>query len=345
MNDSSSQNSQWKAGNTTTLVLFLVNILAAVIWLIIFYEHYETVSKVIGAVWAAITAFLGYIKVKRQQTTLASFAELPPVKIFVIIYTILNISAFALFILWHTQIHTVVVTARLNGEAKQGASVYWNGTERGKTEADGSLKFSGVKGGNHNLLVKLPDGAERTMGDVFVWLTLTRQIHINFDETELPKGFLKIDITPKEIHVDIKNLDNHPLFEGLVTTPYIFDLPVGEYNVHFSKKDFETDRVSFRIQTEDTIAITKTLDCARGSIHITSDIAGADIYLNGKKLNKSTPQRLENLCVGTYSIQLIKQSVEFENYRAVATKSITVEAGVVHTIHFKETDFRTEEIG
>ncbi len=343
MNDASPQNPGWKLGNTLTLVLLLLNILSVAIWLIIFHDRYETISKVIGGLWAAITVFLGYIKIKRRESTLADFMDQPPVKIFVVIYTILNIAASVLFILWHGHFHTIIISTTVNDKKFSGATVYWNEIERGKTNADGVLKFSGVKGGNHLLHVKLPDGTARTMGNLFVWLSLTKTININFEQGELQKGYLKIETIPSQVQVKIENLGNIPIYDEPVTTPYVIALPEGEYRILFSKQNFESKWVSIQIFSADTISIEEQLKCARGSIRITSEIQGADIYLNGHKQSPVTPHQFDNLCVGKYSIKLIKKSAEFENYRVVAMKSITVTQGTVQTVHFSENDFTTEE--
>ena len=58
---------QWTFGRSVLFLLITFDLVAVLAWLIYYHSYYETVSKIVGGVWAAVLTFLSYMKIKRPE--------------------------------------------------------------------------------------------------------------------------------------------------------------------------------------------------------------------------------------------------------------------------------------
>ncbi|WP_342770693.1 MULTISPECIES: DUF3344 domain-containing protein [unclassified Methanoculleus] len=121
-------------------------------------------------------------------------------------------------------------------------------------------------------------------------------------------------------------LDDEPTQWTANTT--IPGIPAGDHAVRV-----ELDR--YRVPEDQWVTVTKgsnatahfDLEPITGSIEVTSEPAGAWIYLNGENMSVVTPATLENLIIGDYTVEVRAEGVE--DYRTV-----TVNDGETTTVDF-----------
>lgn len=346
MNRGHQSDRRWKTGTTLVLVLALLNILALILWLVIFYQRYEAIAKVVAGVWAALTTFLAFLKVKHRQTSLLSFLDLAPVKAIILVFTVINLVAIYAFILWHYPVHKVVVAATIAGQPGDGTLITWNGVEKGRTDSAGQLVFH-IPGGAHDFSAQRRNYGEKKLQKVFVWLKWTLPIRFDFVTADRQTGLLVLVTTPEKVKIDLQEANGQPVVgkTGLETdTPYLTELPVGEYTLQLSRPGYGTMIRSVRIVPGDTCRLAVSLSPGRGSLRIRSELNQADIYLDNQKLNQVTPATLTGLAVGVHTIRLIKRDDEATNYRHRAQKEVLIRADQTQTVIFTSSDFKTEEI-
>lgn len=282
---------KWTVGRSILMLLLTLNILAIVVLLVIHYEYYGAVSKVVSGVWGAVTTLLAYVGIKKGKIqSLSELFGFLPVKMIIITYTIL---IYGFLILSELPIHKVVITSTLDGEKIGRVDIYWDQDHKGKTSA-GKLPISWVKRGYHKLEGKLDGHPDYRRDSTYVgiirtsvgvrFFSRTGNIHIQSD----PSGAeIWIDGDPKETE----------------TPATLYDLSVGIHALELRKHRYHDKKLQVYIREGDTDTVI-VLDPILGSIDIRSDPRDAEVYLDGKWTNKRTRCTIDGLSMGTYQLEL-----------------------------------------
>jgi len=123
------------------------------------------------------------------------------------------------------------------------------------------------------------------------------------DEDErptIPEGSISISTTPSgaSVRMDGKNVGTTPLS--------MKDVISEAHNLVFSKDGYRSKTVQFVLGTGGAENINEVLEQLTGSIRVTSDPAGADIYIDGVP-EGNTPQTISDVIPGSYTVRLMKQ--------------------------------------
>ncbi|MDZ7262609.1 MAG: hypothetical protein ONB05_10960, partial [candidate division KSB1 bacterium] len=214
MTDNPSSSNNWSFGRSLLLLLISFDLLAVAIWLVVYHSYYQAVTEVVGGIWGAVVAFLGYLKIKTSRTkSLPEFLGLLPVKMTILAYTILIVIFMSFYLLAQFPVHTVLVTATLNGRPQGGVEIFWDNARKGRTGNDGLLKISSVTRGHHDLRAALEGFPEETKEKIFVGAGLKLSVEVEFDSARILKGNLFVDSNPRGAEIFI----NGKKKEGLRT--------------------------------------------------------------------------------------------------------------------------------
>ena len=312
----------WSVGRSLLLLFISFDLAVVIVWLVVYYEYYEAVATVVGGVWGVVVTFLTYVKVKTRKTmTLPEFLGHLPVKMIIVAYTVIIVVFMSFYLLAQFPVHTVQVTATLNGHVQSGVEIFWDGARKGKTNEDGQLKISTVKRGHHDLRAVLEGFPEETIEDIFVGMGLKLHKRVRFDRSEILRGNVFVDSDPPGAHIAIDGERR----EGLRTPVLIYDLSARVHDVILSRTGYHSHEQPIRIRAGGTDSIfvrllPQTLPAPpTGAVRIESDPSGAEIYLDGEKIkNKRTPILIPGLSLGSHYLELRKLHEERERYGYVA---------------------------
>ncbi len=143
---------EWTIGSAILFLLVTFDVVIILVWLVHFQESYETITKIVGGVWVAITTLLSIVGIKKSsETSLREFLNLLPVKLIILVYTVMIFVSG--YLLWRIEgkFHVVNINATLNGEILEGASVYWDNKFMGETNRDGYKTIEQIKSGEYQL--------------------------------------------------------------------------------------------------------------------------------------------------------------------------------------------------
>ena len=113
------------------------------------------------------------------------------------------------------------------------------------------------------------------------------------------------------------------------TTPCNVDrVAAGEHAITIALDKFKPWTRSLKVQSGDELKVAATLETQPAVLRITSEPAGASIFVNGEPHGK-TPAVIENLVPGDYGLR-----VELAGY-AVATQSVAVSAAEQQPVFFQ----------
>ncbi|WP_456365881.1 glucodextranase DOMON-like domain-containing protein [Thermococcus sp.] len=131
-------------------------------------------------------------------------------------------------------------------------------------------------------------------------------------------GMISVYSTPAgaTVSIDGKDVGTSPVKYYLV--------PAGNHTITLSMKDYHDYTKTIVVEPEKAITINATLELLPGTITITSNPSGANVYLNGSY--KGITPLAFNLAPGTYEVKLTKQ--DYKNY----TTTITLNPGESKTI-------------
>ena len=153
-------------------------------------------------------------------------------------------------------------------------------------------------------------------------ITITKE-QIDSDRPNIDGGVITATIVPGSLSVPVSTgsikvgsvPDGAKIFINSVdsgfTTPHTFtDKLVGSYDVYVTKDDYITPPTQTKDVTKDTeTAFDFTLRLGstdKGSIKVTSDPDGAEIFINGVDTGKQTPYTFNNKPVGSYDVYVTK---------------------------------------
>ena len=155
------------------------------------------------------------------------------------------------------------------------------------------------------------------------------------NEVKIQTGWLIIESDPSEAELYIEdNGSEH--FMGI--TPFQKKMLYGRYNYRIKKTKYH-DEVGVATVDNTRTVISAKLVPAFGTIYITSEPAGAKVYLDGDYTSMVTPCVIKDVLSGSHSIRLQK-----EDY-APQVQQVTVRDGVESNVSFQlESMFSVVEI-
>ena len=198
-----------------------------------------------------------------------------------------------------------------------GADIYLNGEYQGTTPKT----ISDVPPGDHKIELK-KSGYEDWSDSVSVRADETESVSAGLKpETVIQEtGSISITSEPSgaEIYLDGK-------YQG--TTPMtLSDVISGDHKIELKKSGYEDWSYSVSVKADETESVSAGLKpetVITGSISITSEPAGAEIYLDGK-YQGTTPMTLSDVISGDHKIKLKKSGYEDWSY-SVSVKADEIE--------------------
>ncbi|WP_169302025.1 PEGA domain-containing protein [Thermococcus gammatolerans] len=190
-----------------------------------------------------------------------------------------------------------------------GSEVYVNGTYRGKTP----LHLT-IKPGTYNLRVSKEDHGE---------YTTTFMLQPNETKT------LNITLTPNYAHLTIKSdppgasIYINETYKG--KTPLTVDLMMGTYSIKLSKEGYQDYTLKVTLSPGESKTLSPSLTPAYGFLSVTSEPAGADVYIDGNYVG-TTPLTNYKLSPGEHEVKIKKDG--YKEY----TKTVTITAGEKKTL-------------
>ena len=141
-------------------------------------------------------------------------------------------------------------------------------------------------------------------------------------EQTKPSGSLKLSSEPPDA---LALLDGNPIGN---TDMEISGIDIGKRKIELKKDCFETKATEVFIKANQQVKLNLKLKSSCGIVSVTSEPAGADIYLNEKHMGK-TPGELVDLPAGIYTVSLKKDG--YEDWKNTVTikvgKPVFVKAG------------------
>jgi diacylglycerol kinase family enzyme len=202
-----------------------------------------------------------------------------------------------------------------------GADIYLNGEYQGTTPKT----ISDVPLGDHKIELK-KSGYEDWSDSVYVKADEIESVSVKFKpETEIQEtGTISITSEPSSANI---YLDGE--YQG--TTPKtISDVPPGDHKIELKKSGYEDWSASVSVKADETESVSAGLKPETeiqetGTISITSEPSGAEIYLDGE-YQGTTPMTISDVILGDHKIELKKSG--YEDWSA----SVSVKATTPMTI-------------
>jgi len=193
----------------------------------------------------------------------------------------------------------------------KGADVYIDGVKKGETP----ITITGLKVGMYEVEVKKegykPEVFEKKLDkDNQKQLVIANLTHKTFT--------LEITSYPTEAEVYVDGIK-----KGL-TPISIDDLLFGKHFIEVKKENFSTWSKEMEVEEYKVIQIDAELTAQFGTIDITTDPDGADVYLNDEKKGV-TPVKIENLDPGKYKLFVQKDGYAPYEEELGVVKGETVE--------------------
>jgi len=160
-----------------------------------------------------------------------------------------------------------------------------------------------------------------------------RETHL-WPSLDFRKGPVSLDkLTPPDAQISINEVV-YPIEKG----KRLVYLPVGNQTVQIRKNGFRPVEREMSIAEKNTSVLDVQLEAVFGSLNVTSDPAGADVYFSGKKLGV-TPFHNPHFPVGTHDIRIqkgnqfaVKRVTVDENKETVTQVSLKASMGLVRLL-------------
>lgn len=182
-----------------------------------------------------------------------------------------------------------------------GADIYLDsgGTSSGKTP----LTVNGISPGTHNFTLKLT-GYNNSTGTVLIQSGSIAQVYASMPILTPTTGSLNITSHPvmgAEVYID--GTDYHVTTSGATL---ITDIPPGSHQYTLKLTGYKDSTGTFGVNA----GLTTFIDAEMvplltiGTVEITSTPSGAEVYIDGTDMSKSTPASIMNLEPGAHTYKL-----------------------------------------
>ncbi len=116
-------------------------------------------------------------------------------------------------------------------------------------------------------------------------------------------------------------------YRPLKKQPFLYQLPLGEHKIILKKDGYKSLEQNVTVNDKDTFRLSGRLEQLFGSLFVTSDPAGAEVFINGKASGK-TPLKLESVTAGVAEIRVLKSGMS-------SKKKMTITENKENTVSFK----------
>ncbi len=151
-----------------------------------------------------------------------------------------------------------------------------------------------------------------TYGPYFV--TLSKTFYVN-DQY----GTIEIVSNPSGVNVYLDGA-----YKGTTPTT-LYNVPIGSHTVKLAKSGYSDVSSTVTVSSGKTASVSKTLTAQTGSISVSSNPSGANVYLDGTSKG-TTPITLHNVPIGSHTIKLAKSG-----YNDVSS-TVTVGSGQTSSV-------------
>ncbi len=133
---------------------------------------------------------------------------------------------------------------------------------------------------------------------------ITGTVHTVVEEAKIQAGWLLIDTEPAETELYITE-DGSEKYYG--NTPFQRKMPYGRYNFRLKRLKYH-DEVGVAVVDKDRVVIPVIkMNPAFGSVNVTSEPSGANVYIDNDSTGFVTPCVVDELSSGSHSIKLQKK--------------------------------------
>lgn len=183
------------------------------------------------------------------------------------------------------------------------AEIYLDGSYKGTTPKT----ISNIQIGSHT--VKLTKSG---YNDISKAVTVSSGQTAYVSETlYAQKGAISISSSPSGASIYLDGT-----YKGTAPT-VLSSIPVGSHTIKLTKSGYNDISKTVTVSAGQTAYVSKTLDTQKGSISVSSNPSGANVYLDGT-YQGTTTKILSNIPIGSHTIKITKSGYEDK------TKTVTV---------------------
>ncbi|MCK5600738.1 PEGA domain-containing protein, partial [Candidatus Pacearchaeota archaeon] len=307
-----------------TFVKYLVLLVIGVMVLLIFntfvnnFESYNTTSQAGVWVWRMATAILSSLGLKlKKKRSLPEFLDLLPTKIGIVAYAVVTVF---FFVLTELPVHTVRVKSLVDGVGRDGVRIAWPNRPKELTE-DSILEIKEIKVGKYRLSYELEGYRTLPMSVEVSFWQLIVPVYVEYDskkDSAFGRLYVESYVELEPSHAAIFLTRNDTTIIPMIgdkppqTPDTLSRLRPGVYELTVTKQEGKGSySKTTRIEIETDRLLTRTLQLPyvpspKGKVTIGSEPAGADIYIDGRYINKQTPATITRDS-GYYTVVLRKK--------------------------------------
>jgi predicted ATP-binding protein involved in virulence len=195
-----------------------------------------------------------------------------------------------------------------------GAEVYLDNSFAGITP----ITLEDVTVGYHKATVS-KEGYHSQTSEIYLSTGKTKELNI---ELEPITGSIAVSSTPSGASVYLDDVDMNK-----ITPCMLSEVAVGQHTIKLTKSGYSDLIRNVSVSVGRTSHLHENLS-AYGSIDISSDPSGADVYLDGNYTGETTPKNISKVVVGDHTIKLTKFGYDD------VTRNVSISVG--ETLHLHE---------
>ncbi len=208
-----------------------------------------------------------------------------------------------------------------------GAQIFLDSLNTNKLTPD---TLRNLTTGEHSISIKKENYNDTTFKVTIIENQTVSKSIVLLSTTSVGNIFLQS--TPEDAQIYVDSINTNKL------TPYsLNNLTTGQHQITLKKENYKDTTLVITVIKNQVVSKTVILTSKiiTGNILIDSNPAGAQIYLDNKNTNKSTPDTLENLTAGEHNIILKKNNYVDTSFvitvqkNNTTTKSITLTAVII----------------
>ena len=176
------------------------------------------------------------------------------------------------------------------------------------TPTGASIYLDGMYDGGHTplIILEIPVGTHTIKltksgyNDISKTITVSSGMTTYVSETLLTQtGTISVSSNPSGVNVYLDGA-----YKGTTPTT-LYDVLTGSHTVKLTKSGYNDVSSTVTVSSDQTTSISKTLTVQSGSISVSSNPTGANIYLDGT-YKGTTPKTLNNVPIGSHTVKLTK---------------------------------------
>ena len=302
------QEKKWTFGKTLLALFIVIDLIVIGIWLLIYFDKYQQIATIVGGIWAAVVALLGFFGIRGGKiVTLSALFDLRPIKYIGVTLTILILIGSPLFILWEFDSHPIEVIWGTKAESMPALIRIVNNETGEQRSSHGNVpEFrTWLKKGNYQIIVMPEDTKYREMVEQVTIKPFQLKVHKVFINFPLTLGTLIVIPHPDSIRLSVTHkATNSESFSSDIHGTETVPLEPGEYIIEAKAPNFNQYNKEITIAPGITLTIEIDLTRTTGTLFLNPQEANMEIFIKGKHYGK-TPQHIP-LTPGNYDVVLMK---------------------------------------